>query len=284
MGNNNNNNNDEGNDDSLRWTCCNDEQTLFILLYLAFTAIVVITLTTVVAKPLRLIAVFIHEMSHATAAWMTGGNVHSIQVYHNEGGVTQYSGGCRCCVIPAGYVGCSFWAMIFVILSGGRRTATFAAIVFAMALCIALCYTPNQTMVFLNLGYALLIIAFIFIEWFYYTPILQFVILFFGVFIGFAAIHDIHSDTIVRSVQGSDSYACYTEVCPMCPPRCVGLQWIILAIFFQCFGIWIALIQMSNECTDLGWFQCMYGSAGFDFDWDGLHMFADFDGFWDNGP
>lgn len=273
-----------GDDNSLRWTCCNDQQTLFILLYLAFASIVLITLHTLIAKPLRLMAVFIHEMSHAVAAWMTGGDVHSIQVYHNEGGVTQYSGGCRCCVIPAGYVGCSFFAMIFVILSGGRRTATFAAVVFTIALLIALCYTPNKTMVYLNLGYAIVMVLFICIEWWLYTPILQFVILFLGVFVGFAAISDIHSDTIVRSVDGSDSHACYTEVCLCCPPRCIGLQWILIAIFFQCFGIWLALIQMSNECTDLGWFECFSGSAGIDLNWDGFQFFADFYGFWDNGP
>lgn len=274
----------DDNDGDLQWTCCNDKQSLFILFYIAFSSIAFITLRTLVAKPLRLIAVFIHEMSHATAAWLTGGQVDAIQVYHDEGGVTHYSGGLRCCVIPAGYVGCGFWAMVFVILSGGRRTATFAAAVFTIALLVALCYTPNKTMVYLNLGYAVVMILFICIEWFLYTPILQFVILFFGIFVGIVAINDIHSDTILRSVQGSDSHACYKEVCPICPPRCIGLQWIFLAIFFQCFGIWIALVQMSNECEDLGWFECIHVTVDLDMDWDGLNVFGDFEGFWDNGP
>lgn len=269
-------------DNELEWTCCNDEQTLFILLYIAFSSIAFITLKTLIAKPLRLIAVFIHEMSHATAAWLTGGQVDAIQVYNDEGGVTSYSGGIRWCVIPAGYIGCGFWAMVFVIFSGGRRTATFAAVVFTISLLVALCYTPNGTMIFLNLGYAVVIVIFICIEWFVYTPILQFVILFFGIFVGLVAINDIHSDTILRSVQGSDSYACYTEVCPICPPRLIGLQWIMIAIFFQCFGIWVALVQMSNECQDLGWFQCFYSAVDIDWQWDGFNFFGDFDGFWFN--
>lgn len=285
MGNDNNNNNND--DESLQpWTCCNDEQTLFLLLYMAFLALVVVLLPTVVAKPLRLLAVFVHEWSHATAAWGSGGTVHHMKVYdHNEGGVTQYSGGCRICIIPAGYVGVSIYAMILVVLSGGRRTATAAAIGWTAALTIALCgYRPNRSLIYLNVGYIIVILAFLCIEWFYYTPILQFVILFLGVFMGWAAIHDVTTDTIQRAVPGSDSHACTTEVCPMCPPQCVGVQWLILALFFQCCGIWIALIQMSNECTDIGWFQCLNGAAGFDFQWDGLHTFADFDGFWNNGP
>jgi hypothetical protein len=40
-----------------------------------------------------------------------------------------------CLIIPAGYVGCSFFAMIFVILGAGwRRTATFFAFCFSLSL------------------------------------------------------------------------------------------------------------------------------------------------------
>jgi hypothetical protein len=58
--------------------------------------------------------VFIHEYSHALACWLTGGNVKAIRVFDNEGGIPMYVGGCRCLIIPAGYVECSFFAMIFV--------------------------------------------------------------------------------------------------------------------------------------------------------------------------
>jgi Peptidase M50B-like len=270
----------------LDWSCCNDGQSLFLLLYVAFLSLTFVLLqSVVVAKPLRLVCTFIHELSHAVACWLTGGEVAAIQVFHNEGGVTRYRGGWRCVIVPAGYVGCGFWAMVFVILSGGRRTATVAAAVFTAALLAALCYSPNQTMVLLNLGYAVLMIFFIVIEWFVYSPILQFVILFLGVFVGINAIADIHSDTILRNVEGSDSHACSAEVCPCCHPRCVGLQWITLAIFFQLFGIWIALVQMSTECAELGWFQCLNVSVEL-FDWnrDGFEFFdflRDLD-FWDN--
>lgn len=263
------------------WTCCNDNQTLFILLYIAFVALAVITWKTLIAKPMRLIAVFLHEYSHALACWITGGQVRAIRVFDNGGGVTEYMGGCRCLIIPAGYLGCSFLAMIFIIMSGGRRTATVAAVIFTASLLVALCYAPNRTMVYLNLSYALLTIGFILMEWFWFTPILQYVVLFFGSFVGIISVADIYSDTVLRAHEGSDSYACYAEVCPCCYPRCVGLQWAILGVFFQFMGIWIALVEMSNECEETGWFECLHLSVDFDFDFGDNF---DFDGFWDNGP
>jgi hypothetical protein len=274
-----NNNNQVGG----QWSCCNDEQTLFILLYIAFAAVTFVLGHSLLLKPARLITVFLHEFSHALACWLTGGDVVQLQVFENEGGVTRYIGGSRCCVIPAGYLGASFTAMIFVILSGGRRTATFAAAAFTFSLLLALCYSPNRVMIYLCLSYAVITLSFIFIEWYYYTPILQYVILFYGVFSGMYAITDIYDDTVVRSVEGSDAYACAKEVWQCCAPRCIGIQWALVAIVFQLFGIWIALVEMSEECEDLGWFECLHLKIDLgDLDLGERHW--DFDGFWDQGP
>ena len=274
------NSGDVNGDNDPTWSCCNDSQTLFILLYIAFIGLALITWNTLLAKPMRLIAVFIHEWSHATACWFSGGSVLNIEVYDNEGGVTRFMGGCRSLIIPAGYVGCSFWAMIFVILSGGRKTATFAAIIFSISLVVALCYSPNRVLVYLCLAYTILTVGVTIVEYKVYSPILQFLILFYGVFVGIYAIEDIYEDTIVREVQGSDAYACHKEVCTCCVPRCVGLQWAILAIAFQLCGIWIALVQMSEECDDLSWFKCMSLSVDLD-DLDDLtERHWDFDGWW----
>jgi len=290
--------------DDKTWSCCNDSQTLFLLLYIAFAILAVITWNTLLSKPIRLMAVFVHEWSHALACWLTCGEVRSIQVHENEGGVTTFKGGCRSMIIPAGYVGCSFYAMIFVILSGGRLTAMVACTMFTMSLFLALCYSPNQLLVLLCLGYIIVNIMVCIIEFYLYSPILQFVILYYGVTIGICAIADIHEDTVVREVEGSDAHACASEVCNYssssscsssssgrrggyspcpccccCSPRCVGIQWVICAILFQCIGIWIALVQMSTECTDLGWWECMNLSV----DTDGFHLFErnwEFEGFW----
>jgi Peptidase M50B-like len=246
------------NDGATEWSCCNDSQSLFFLLYIAFFALSVALGKSILLKPMRLMTVFIHEMSHALACWLTCGSVLQLEVHENEGGVTRYVGGCRCLIIPAGYIGASFFGMLFVILSGGRKTATFAAAMFTFALLISLCYRPNRTLVYLCLGYAIFTSLFIYVEWKLYSPIIQFLILFYGVVTSSFALSDIYNDTILRSVQGSDAYACSQEVSICCSPRFVGLQWAMWAILIQIFGVWIAIVEMSDECEELGWFECIH--------------------------
>ena len=89
-------------------------------------------------KPMKLLCVFVHEMGHASATWLTCGKVKNIEVYQNEGGITGFSGGWRLIIIPAGYVGGAFWGACFVTLSGNRLGATVAACIISFALLIAL--------------------------------------------------------------------------------------------------------------------------------------------------
>lgn len=268
-----------------QWTCCNDSQSLFILLYIAFCALALITWKSMIAKPMRLMSVFLHEMSHAVACWVSGGDVYNIEVYQNEGGVTRYAGGCRCLIIPAGYCGVSVWSMVFVVLSGGRRTATAGALVLTASLLLALCYSPNRLLVYISLAYAFLTSLLIYLEWFVAavsTPLLQLWVLGVGVCVGLFALADIKDDTIVRTVEASDAYACSKEVWPCCNPKCIGLQWALFAMLCQFTGIWIALEQMSDECEYRSWWNCLtlgQGLEGVFDDWGEDRW--DFEGFWE---
>lgn len=288
------------------WTCCNDDQTLLLLLYFAFSIIGLLLLNTIIIKPIRLIATSIHEICHAIMCYLTCGTVHKIHVYTNEGGVTHYQGGLRCCIVPAGYIGCSVWGMTLVILSGGLRTATVGTMIFIMALLGSLFYSPNRTILYLNIIYSMVLVSLLCVQWIYLEqitiPILQYSILFLGVLIGIISIQDIYSGTIRRTVEGSDAYVCYDEILhrtKCCAPKCIGIQWMMIAIVFQLFGIYIALVEMSNECSDISWITCFRYSLfvfnnGDNDDNDGEgwgeqyqkwrqeHNFFTFDGFFDN--
>lgn len=280
------NNNGGDNDDNtmgmMAWSCCNDKQTVFILLYIAYVILAILTWNSLLSKPIRLIAVFIHEWCHAVACWLTCGDVRGIKVYHNEGGVTTFVGGCRSLIIPAGYIGCSFWSMLFVILSGGSITALVGCIAFTCSLLVTLCYSPNKTLVYICLGYAVLNVLVAIFDYLWYSPLLQFLILYYGVTVGMFSIVDIHQDTVAREHKGSDAYACSQEVWPCCASRCIGLQWVLLACFFQMIGIWIALVAMSQECEDISWMSCMDPTGD---GWEFLDIFGgertlDFEGWW----
>lgn len=275
---------DGGGDNLLTfWSCCNDDQTVFLLLYIAYVALAVVTWKSLVAKPIRLVAVFIHEWCHAIACWITGGDVRKINVYENEGGVTTFVGGWRCLIIPAGYVGCSICSMIFVILSGGRTGALIGCILFTISLLVALCYSPNRLTVGLCLGYTVVNVAVAFLDFYWYSLLLQCLFLYYGVTIGIFSIADTYDDTVLRKNQGSDSVACSQEVWPCCPPQCIGFQWALLTICFQFIGMWFALVGMSPECEDLSWVSCMDPEN--DGVWDFWEFFGgerhlDFDGLW----
>ena len=137
-------------------------------------------------------------------------------------------------------------------------------------LLLSLCYAPNRTMVLLNLTYAIITSVFIYLEWKVYSPILHYIVLFYGTFVGIHALFDSYHDTVRRTVLRSDAYACY-EMYPCCLPKFVGLQWAILNIISQLLGIWIAMMQLSDACANLGWWECI----GFDGDGDGNWEFGD---------
>ena len=276
----------DGNDDNFltSWSCCNDEQTVFLLLYIAYVALALLTWKSFIAKPIRLVAVFVHEWCHAIMCWLTCGDVRKINVFENEGGVTTFVGGCRCLIIPAGYVGCSICSMIFVILSGGHTSALIGCILFTLSLLMTLCYSPNRLTVFLCLGYAVVNITVAIMDYYWYNLLLQCLFLYYGVTIGIFSIADTYDDTVLRENRESDSVACSREVCPCCPSKCIGLQWAMLAIFFQFIGMWFALVAMSPECEDLSWMNCMDPED--DGIWDvwevlfGGERHLDFDGWW----
>ena len=165
-------------------SCCGTEEVVFCSLFAGYFLINLALWNTPLLKPMKLIAVFVHEMSHATACWWTGGKVEVIEVYNNEGGVTKYRGGWRAIIIPAGYVGGAFWGGVLVTLSGDRVAATVAASIFVFSMLVSLRFSPNSVLVMLTLAFSAITLLFIFLDWFVFSPLLQYLVLYYGVFIG----------------------------------------------------------------------------------------------------
>jgi len=289
----------ENNGNGVVPSCCNEPQQGFLYLYCIYWVCCLLVGDTPIAKPMRLLATAIHEISHALACWITGGQVLKLEVYDNTGGVTHYAGGCRCLIAPAGYLGEAVWAFLFVVMSGGRRTATFAAVALIVSLLGSLCYKPNRVLVMLTVAYVVITLAVLGIDWWLYNnwnsegggggndnddsqspPVLTYLILLFGVFIATYACSDICSHLILNSRQGSDSYTAYEETGRCVPPRCIGVCWLLLALTLQFAGVWFALILMSDECRDQGWFECVFHSK-FEMEQFKFDDWWPFDGDWD---
>ena len=107
-------------------------------------------------------------------------------------------------------------------------------------------YSPNKLLVGLCLGFIAITVGCILIDWLVYDPFVQFVTLFYGVFVGWYGIMDIYDDTVSRTVEQSDAYACY-KMWPCCLPRLVGVQFALLAIIFQAAGLYLALVWLTDD-------------------------------------
>lgn len=107
-------------------------------------------------------------------------------------------------------------------------------------------HNPNKTVVYISVGFSIVTIALILVEWFLFTPILQYFTLFYGSYFGYYAVRDIWDDCVKETKQGSDATACHA-LYSCCKPKCVGVQFLILAIIFQFAGIYLALVWMTQN-------------------------------------
>ena len=237
--------------------CCADEEVIFIALLFGFLLSNFFLWNNLVLRPMKLIAIFVHEMSHALACWLSGGTVlnNRIEVYEGDGGITRYEGGNALFVLSAGYIGSAFFGMIFIILSGDRIASLVAACIFLFGLVISLYLTKKSETeskdwtVGLSIGFIALTTVFILLDRFLFHPLLQFLTLYYGVFIASFAIYDLYDDLFVRSFERSDTYTCH-DLMPCCLPKFSGLLYIFIALGLLALGLYFALVWMVSTATN----------------------------------
>ncbi|KAJ0407833.1 hypothetical protein P43SY_008294 [Pythium insidiosum] len=172
-------------------TCCNDRQYLSIFLIVTY-AVLIFKLT-----------VFLHELGHATAAWLTCGKVLSMEVHPDEGGVTRTKGGIQWIIVSAGYTGSAIWGMGLVIASAHRLSAEIAAGVLIFFLALFIFYANNCYLRTLNLGFIVLLGGLLALNIWTNSDPLQYVTLLIGVMSCLFSIYDIWDDLISRRVNES---------------------------------------------------------------------------------
>ncbi|KAK8491456.1 hypothetical protein V6N11_059381 [Hibiscus sabdariffa] len=162
-------------------SCCNHNQTTFLVTIGVYMVAILLLWRTFLLTPFKLITVFLHEASHAVACKLTCGHIEGIKVHANEGGVTQTRGGIYWVILPAGYLGSSFWGMTLILASTNLLTARIAAGCFLVALVVVLFYAKNWTLRGLCIGFIILIALVWFLQERTTVRILRYVILFIGV-------------------------------------------------------------------------------------------------------
>jgi hypothetical protein len=71
--------------------------------------------------PIKIFVVCLHELGHAVAALVTGGQVVSIQIFPEESGLTTTRGGWPFVILSAGHLGSMLAGGVLLFLSSHRR-------------------------------------------------------------------------------------------------------------------------------------------------------------------
>ncbi|XP_020554249.1 uncharacterized protein LOC105176156 isoform X2 [Sesamum indicum] len=171
--------------------------------------------------------------------------VEGIQVHANEGGVTQTRGGVYWLILPAGYLGSSFWGMVLILASTNLLTARIAAGCLILALLIVLFIAKNWTLRGLCIGFIIFIAVIWLLQEMTKVRILRYIILFIGVMNSLFSVYDIYDDLISRRVHSSDAEK-FAELCP-CPCNGVawGVIWGMISFIFLCGAIYLGLVILS---------------------------------------
>ncbi|XP_051181925.1 uncharacterized protein [Lolium perenne] len=171
--------------------------------------------------------------------------VEGMQVHANEGGVTQTRGGIYWIILPAGYLGSSFWGMVFILSSTNLLATRIASGCFILALVIVLFVAKNWFLRWLCIGFIIFIAVVWVIQEFTTVHALKYVILFIGVMNSLFSVYDIYDDTISRRVNSSDAEK-FAEICP-CPCNGVGwgVIWGFISFIFLCASIYLGLVILS---------------------------------------
>ncbi|CAL5324826.1 hypothetical protein CsSME_00003950 [Camellia sinensis var. sinensis] len=225
--------------------CCDKDQKIFLITIAIFTVVIFALWRTFVLTPFKLITVFLHEASHAIACKLTCGQVEGIKVHANEGGVTQTRGGIYWLILPAGYLGSSFWGMALILASTTLLTTRIAAGCFIVALIVVLFVAKNWTLRGLCIGFIIFIAVIWLLQEYTKLRILRYAILFIGVMNSLFSVYDIYDDLISRRVNSSDAEK-FAELCPCpCNGAAWGVIWGMISFAFLGGAIYLGLVILS---------------------------------------
>jgi hypothetical protein len=93
----------------------------------------------VLLYPFKLLATWVHELSHALAMVLTGTGVERVVIYRDTSGLAYPSGTpgiiARPIIAAAGYMGTALWGAALLVVTSNGRAARIAMLVLAGLLC-----------------------------------------------------------------------------------------------------------------------------------------------------
>lgn len=192
--------------------------------------------------PLKILIVFFHEASHATATFVTGGEVVSLSVSPNQGGLVVSRGGSRFWTLTAGYLGSLLIGVSLLIgATRSRADRKIMALCGVMMLVIAGLYVREIFALAFVIGTG---IAMLLSARFLGHNVNDLMLRVIGLTSMIYVPYDIFSDTITRSHLPSDARMLAQEFGGT--PQIWGVLWIAISLIVIVFCMRSVLGRSSN--------------------------------------
>jgi len=198
---------------------------------------------TIVVYPVKVFVVLLHELSHALAALLTGGQVLRIEISPLLGGVTLTAGGSPFLIASAGYLGSILWGgLILMTAARSRNDRALAGAVGLVVIGATLLFTRNV----FGLVFGILFGgALVWIARRLSNKVSDFILKFLGLTSCLYVVLDIKSDLIDRglfyapgSVSDAQTLANLTGI----PALIWGIAWFLIAIAALCIFLRAAVL------------------------------------------
>ena len=252
------------------FACCGDTQVQSISWVVGFTFVFLVMWSNKILSPLKHLAVYFHELSHAVAVALSCGKVKDIEVHYSSGehggGVTHHVGGVACCIVPAGYVGCGLWGLAMIVGSADELGSLVVIGLMCSFLALGLCFAGNGFLRCLLLGFLTLFAGFWAVQHYFQVRVMSRALLTIGTFISLDAVSNVWHDS--HHEKGSDYERCARMT--HCSASFCAALWALTSLCWLALAIFLNLYlnsparglpaHASMEDLDVGWEALSYGT------------------------
>lgn len=209
---------------------------------LALMVVVFALWPTPVVAPLKLLVIYLHELSHGLAAILTGGSIKQLNVSPQMGGFAVTLGGSRFAILTAGYLGSLLFgvALLFAALRGEADRYVTASLG-AVTLLVTLLYVRDLFTVGFGIAVGAALLA---CGWWLSHAINDLVLRVIGLASMIYVPFDIFDDTIRRSHLRSDARMLAEEFGGT--TLFWGGLWLVISLLVIAWALRFALGQSSN--------------------------------------
>lgn len=195
--------------------------------------------------PLKILIVYLHELSHALATFLTGGEVVTLSVSPQQGGLVTSRGGSRFLILTAGYLGSLLIGVGLFIAAVRTKLDQFVlgGLGFAMIL-VSLLYSNDFFSLAFGIGAGVALLA---MAWFLGHGPNDLALRVIGLASMIYVPYDIFSDSIARSYLRSDARMLAEEFGGT--TVLWGGLWLVISLLV----IWATLRHGLQRSSNIGW-------------------------------